>query len=147
MSDIPDLPISPADLGGPAADLQSAGAPAEPDMRTAAGLDAAPEASTAAGADTEAATEPATEPATATREGATPGTASDPAPKAAREMSPGACAELLKQHFPALLLVAQRFIYRQLMYSVVIRAVINAMRGPKVGWGKQVRSGRVETSA
>ena len=106
MSDIPDLPISPADLGGPAADLQSAGAPAEPDMRPAAGLDAAPEASTAAGADTEAATEPsidpATEPATATREGATPGTATDPAPKAAREMSPGACAELLKQHFPAL---------------------------------------------
>ena len=52
-----------------------------------------------------------------------------------------------EQRYPALLLVAQRFIYRQLMYSVVIRAVINALRGPRVGWGKQVRSGRVETSA
>ena len=55
--------------------------------------------------------------------------------------------EQREQRYPALLLVAQRFIYRQLMYSVVIRAVINAMRGPRVGWGKQVRSGRVETSA
>ena len=55
--------------------------------------------------------------------------------------------EQREQRYPALLLVAQRFIYRQLMYSVVIRAVINALRGPRVGWGKQVRSGRVETSA
>ncbi len=46
--------------------------------------------------------------------------------------------------YPALLLVAQRFVYRQLMYSVVIRALINAMRGPWVGWGKLERSGRVE---
>ena len=49
-----------------------------------------------------------------------------------------------EQRYPALLLVAQRFIYRQLMYSVVIRAVINAIRGPWVGWGKLERSGRVE---
>ncbi len=54
--------------------------------------------------------------------------------------------EKREQRYPALLLVAQRFIYRQLMYSVVIRAVIKAMRGPRVGWGKQVRSGRVEAS-
>lgn len=45
--------------------------------------------------------------------------------------------------YPALLLVAQRFVYRQLMYSVVIRAVANALRGPRVGWGKLERSGRV----
>ncbi|MFM9853055.1 MAG: hypothetical protein ACKVOJ_09650 [Sphingomonadaceae bacterium] len=37
--------------------------------------------------------------------------------------------------------------YRQLMYSVVIRAVWNALRGPWVSWGKQVRSGRVEALA
>jgi cellulose synthase/poly-beta-1,6-N-acetylglucosamine synthase-like glycosyltransferase/peptidoglycan/xylan/chitin deacetylase (PgdA/CDA1 family)/spore germination protein YaaH len=55
--------------------------------------------------------------------------------------------EQRERRYPVLLLVAQRFIYRQLMYSVVIRAVINAMRGPWVGWGKQERSGRVETNA
>ncbi|MEO7786194.1 MAG: glycosyltransferase, partial [Sphingomicrobium sp.] len=46
-------------------------------------------------------------------------------------------------HYPAALLVAQRFIYRQLMYFVVIRAVWSALRGPWVGWGKLERSGRV----
>ncbi|WP_336958548.1 glycosyltransferase [Sphingobium aquiterrae] len=45
--------------------------------------------------------------------------------------------------YPALLLVAQRFIYRQIMYSVVIRAVVTAITGPWVGWGKLERSGRV----
>ena len=49
--------------------------------------------------------------------------------------------------YPALLLVAQRFVYRQLMYSVVIRAVANALRGPRVGWGKLERSGRVEAKS
>ena len=49
-----------------------------------------------------------------------------------------------ERRYPALLLVMQRFIYRQLMYSVVIRAVWNALRGPWVGWGKLERSGRVE---
>ncbi len=48
-----------------------------------------------------------------------------------------------EKHYPALLLVAQRFIYRQIMYLVVIRAVTSALRGPKVGWGKLTRSGRV----
>ncbi|MFM6931439.1 MAG: glycosyltransferase [Novosphingobium sp.] len=52
-----------------------------------------------------------------------------------------------KERYPALLLVAQRFIYRQLMYSVVIRAVTNAMRGPLVGWGKLERSGSVQVQA
>lgn len=53
--------------------------------------------------------------------------------------------EQREKRYPVFLLVAQRFIYRQLMYSVVIRAVINAIRGPWVGWGKLERSGRVET--
>lgn len=48
--------------------------------------------------------------------------------------------------YPAHLLVAQRFVYRQLMYWVVIRAVGAALRGPSVGWGKLERSGRVAAS-
>lgn len=46
--------------------------------------------------------------------------------------------------YPALRLVAQRIVYRQVMYSVVVRAVANALRGPWVGWGKLERSGRVD---
>jgi peptidoglycan/xylan/chitin deacetylase (PgdA/CDA1 family)/spore germination protein YaaH/GT2 family glycosyltransferase len=45
--------------------------------------------------------------------------------------------------YPALLLVAQRFIYRQIMYGVVIRAVLTAIGGPWVGWGKLERTGSV----
>ena len=48
-----------------------------------------------------------------------------------------------ERSYPAHLLVAQRFIYRQLMYWVVIRAVGAALRGPSVGWGKLERTGRV----
>ena len=48
-----------------------------------------------------------------------------------------------ERSYPAHLLVAQRFVYRQLMYWVVIRAVGAALRGPSVGWGKIERSGRV----
>jgi peptidoglycan-N-acetylglucosamine deacetylase len=48
-----------------------------------------------------------------------------------------------EKHYPALLLIAQRFIYRQIMYLVVIRAAISALRGPKVGWGALTRSGTV----
>jgi peptidoglycan-N-acetylglucosamine deacetylase len=55
--------------------------------------------------------------------------------------------ERREARYPWALLVAQRFVYRQLMYGVVIRAVINALRGPWVGWGKQIRSGRVEAGA
>ncbi|MEO6718249.1 MAG: glycosyltransferase [Novosphingobium sp.] len=55
--------------------------------------------------------------------------------------------ERREKHYPGLLLVAQRFVYRQLMYGVVIRAVWNALRGMWVGWGKQERSGRVKASA
>jgi hypothetical protein len=48
-----------------------------------------------------------------------------------------------ERHFPLLLLLAQRLVYRQIMYGVVLRAVAAAIRGPWVGWGKQQRSGRV----
>jgi cellulose synthase/poly-beta-1,6-N-acetylglucosamine synthase-like glycosyltransferase/peptidoglycan/xylan/chitin deacetylase (PgdA/CDA1 family)/spore germination protein YaaH len=52
-----------------------------------------------------------------------------------------------ERRYPALLLVAQRFVYRQIMYSVVIRAVATAITGPRVGWGKLERSGRVAGQA
>ena len=47
-----------------------------------------------------------------------------------------------ERRFPALLLVAQRFVYRQLMYWVVIKAMTAAVRGRWVGWGKLERTGR-----
>jgi cellulose synthase/poly-beta-1,6-N-acetylglucosamine synthase-like glycosyltransferase len=47
-----------------------------------------------------------------------------------------------ERRFPALLLVGQRFVYRQLMYFVVIKAVAAALRGRLVGWGKLERTGR-----
>ncbi len=52
-----------------------------------------------------------------------------------------------RQFYPAHLLLAQRFIYRQLMYSVVIRAIGAALSGPWVGWGKLQRTGRVDAAA
>jgi cellulose synthase/poly-beta-1,6-N-acetylglucosamine synthase-like glycosyltransferase/spore germination protein YaaH/peptidoglycan/xylan/chitin deacetylase (PgdA/CDA1 family) len=55
--------------------------------------------------------------------------------------------EAREKRYPGLLLLAQRFVYRQLMYWVVIRAVANALRGPWVGWGKLERSGRVDAQA
>lgn len=45
--------------------------------------------------------------------------------------------------YPAHLLVAQRLIYRQIMYGVVLRAITAAIAGWVVGWGKLERSGRV----
>jgi cellulose synthase/poly-beta-1,6-N-acetylglucosamine synthase-like glycosyltransferase/spore germination protein YaaH/peptidoglycan/xylan/chitin deacetylase (PgdA/CDA1 family) len=41
-------------------------------------------------------------------------------------------------------LIPQRFGYRQIMYYVVIKAVVQALRGPRVGWSSIQRSGRVE---
>jgi len=41
------------------------------------------------------------------------------------------------------LLVPQRIGYRQIMYYVVLKALVQAVRGPWVGWGKLERSGRV----
>ena len=42
------------------------------------------------------------------------------------------------------LLIPQRIGYRQIMYYVVLKAIGAALRGPKVGWGKLERSGRVD---
>jgi cellulose synthase/poly-beta-1,6-N-acetylglucosamine synthase-like glycosyltransferase len=41
------------------------------------------------------------------------------------------------------LMIPQRIGYRQIMYYVVIKALAQALRGPRVGWGKLERSGRV----
>ncbi|MBW8772423.1 MAG: glycosyltransferase, partial [Gemmatimonadetes bacterium] len=41
------------------------------------------------------------------------------------------------------LVLLQRFVYRQLMYIVVVKAVATAIRGSGLGWGKQVRKGTV----
>ncbi|WP_374146829.1 glycosyltransferase [Sphingomonas sp. 28-63-12] len=46
-----------------------------------------------------------------------------------------------REKCPVLLLVAQRLVYRQLMYWAVIRAIMAALRGPSVRWGKPNRSG------
>jgi cellulose synthase/poly-beta-1,6-N-acetylglucosamine synthase-like glycosyltransferase len=45
--------------------------------------------------------------------------------------------------FRPFLLLSQRFVYRQLMYSVVIRAVSAAIRGVGTSWGKLERTGSV----
>ena len=42
------------------------------------------------------------------------------------------------------LLIPQRIGYRQIMYYVVLKAIAQALRGPRVGWGKLVRTGRVQ---
>jgi cellulose synthase/poly-beta-1,6-N-acetylglucosamine synthase-like glycosyltransferase len=44
-------------------------------------------------------------------------------------------------------LIPQRFGYRQVMYYVVIKAVIQALRGPRVGWSSIARSGQVQLKA
>ena len=41
------------------------------------------------------------------------------------------------------LLIPQRIGYRQVMYYVVVKAIAQAVRGPRVGWGKLQRTGRV----
>jgi cellulose synthase/poly-beta-1,6-N-acetylglucosamine synthase-like glycosyltransferase/peptidoglycan/xylan/chitin deacetylase (PgdA/CDA1 family)/spore germination protein YaaH len=41
-------------------------------------------------------------------------------------------------------LIPQRFGYRQIMYYVVIKAIIQALRGPRVGWSSIARSGEVQ---
>ncbi len=52
-----------------------------------------------------------------------------------------------EKRFHPILLLSQRFVYRQLMYGVVIRAVGAALSGLGVGWGKLERSGRVSNPA
>ena len=51
--------------------------------------------------------------------------------------------DVREKRYPALLLLAQRVVYRQLMYGVVIRAVDAALAGLGIGWGKLERTGRV----
>ena len=41
-------------------------------------------------------------------------------------------------------LVPMRFVYRQTMYYVVIKAIVQALRGPRVGWSSIARSGKVQ---
>ncbi|SEL88073.1 Glycosyltransferase, catalytic subunit of cellulose synthase and poly-beta-1,6-N-acetylglucosamine synthase [Sphingomonas palmae] len=48
-----------------------------------------------------------------------------------------------RARYPAHLLVAQRLVYRQIMYWVVLRAIASAIGGWVVGWNKLERSGRV----
>jgi cellulose synthase/poly-beta-1,6-N-acetylglucosamine synthase-like glycosyltransferase len=43
-------------------------------------------------------------------------------------------------------LLPQRFGYRQIMYYVVIKAVVQALRGPRVGWSSIARSGQVQVA-
>ncbi len=43
-------------------------------------------------------------------------------------------------------LLPQRFFYRQLIYYVAIKALVTAIQGPKVGWGKLERSASVSDS-
>jgi hypothetical protein len=50
-----------------------------------------------------------------------------------------------KVRYPAHLLVAQRLVYRQIMYWVVLRAIASAIGGWVVGWGKLERTGRVSS--
>jgi len=44
-------------------------------------------------------------------------------------------------------LLPQRFGYRQIMYYVVIKALVQALRGPRVGWSSIARSGEVRMKA
>ena len=44
-------------------------------------------------------------------------------------------------------LIPQRFVYRQTMYYVVIKAFVQALRGPRVGWSSIARSGKVQVRA
>jgi cellulose synthase/poly-beta-1,6-N-acetylglucosamine synthase-like glycosyltransferase len=55
--------------------------------------------------------------------------------------------EPTRQRFPALLMVIQRFYYRQLMYGIVLRSISAALRGRHVGWGKLERTGSVSSPA
>ncbi|MGZ3306416.1 MAG: glycosyltransferase, partial [Asticcacaulis sp.] len=52
-----------------------------------------------------------------------------------------------EKSYPVFWLLSQRFVYRQIMYYVVIKALLAAWRGKSVGWGKLERSGRLDTKA
>jgi len=44
----------------------------------------------------------------------------------------------------AWLVLLQRFVYRQILYGAVVKAVLAAAQGRARGWGKLVRKGTVE---
>jgi len=44
-------------------------------------------------------------------------------------------------------LVPMRFVYRQTMYYVVIKAIVQALRGPRVGWASIARTGKARVGA
>ncbi len=52
-----------------------------------------------------------------------------------------------EKSYPVFWLLSQRFVYRQIMYYVVIKALMAAWRGKLVGWGKLERSGRLDPKA
>ena len=45
------------------------------------------------------------------------------------------------------LVFLQRFTYRQLLYWIAVKALLTALRGTLVGWGRSVRTGNVELPA
>ena len=45
------------------------------------------------------------------------------------------------------LIMLQRFVYRQIMYSVVVKSFVAAIRGRVVGWGQLERKATVEVRA
>ena len=65
---------------------------------------------------------------------------------AAIDLVAGLIAFVLEKHEDKRLLgwlVPMRFVYRQTMYYVVIKAIVQALRGPRVGWSSIARSGQV----
>ncbi|MBW8733747.1 MAG: glycosyltransferase family 2 protein, partial [Asticcacaulis sp.] len=50
-----------------------------------------------------------------------------------------------EKSYPVFWLLSQRFVYRQIMYYVVLKALYSAVHGLRVGWGKLERSGRIDT--
>ncbi|WP_443748283.1 glycosyltransferase [Asticcacaulis solisilvae] len=49
-----------------------------------------------------------------------------------------------EKSYPVFWLLSQRFVYRQIMYYVVLKALYSAVHGLRVGWGKLERSGRID---
>ena len=43
-------------------------------------------------------------------------------------------------------LILQRFVYRQLMYYVILKSIVSAIRGGNVGWGKLERTGKAKVA-
>ena len=66
------------------------------------------------------------------------------------DLSAGALGMALEKRAPwkdLLWLPVQRFGYRQSMYYVVVKALITAVRGPRVGWGRLERRGTAAVEA